>query len=327
MLKKILFIIITFLIILGVPTFYFSVKHTPGMIYGVTYNYEFAGWLGLDYRKVFLTILDEWNFKYVRLSAQWNSVEPQPGIFNFKELDWMMNEAAKRGVKVALSVGQKTPRWPECHSPEWVKDLTESEYDFALSKYIGVVVARYAKHPALEIWQVANEPFLPFGECRKFTGNMLKNEIELVKSLDTKHPTLISDSGELSTWVRTARVADLFGTTMYRIVWNKYFGYWNYDWLPPFHYRLKLWLNGSSVARAYIMELQAEPWLEKNNFLTADLGEQGQTMNLVRLKKNLDYAERVGMPRAYLWGAEWWYWLREKGEMEIPDFIKNMKKN
>jgi len=111
------------------------------------------------------------------------------------------------------------------------------------------------------------------------------------------------------------------------VVWNKYLGYWNYDWLPPFHYRLKMWLNGSRVARAYIMELQAEPWLANNSFLTADLVEQGQTMNLVRLQKNLDYAERVGMPRAYLWGAEWWYWLRERGELEIPDFIKELKKD
>jgi len=297
------------------------------MIYGVTFNWEFAQFLGLDNRKVFLTIVDDWKFKHVRIPAQWVTVEPTPGNYHWAELDWIMNEAEKRNVKIILAIGQKTPRWPECHTPDWAQKLTGEEYVTALNNYVSQVVKHFEKKSALEIWQVENEPFLSFGGCRTFTDEMLKNEINLVKKIDANHPTLVSDSGELSTWFRTARAADLFGTTMYRVVWNKYFGYWNYDWLPPFHYRLKMWLNGSNINRAFILELQAEPWLEHNNFLTADMAEQNKTMSLDRLKKNLDYAERVGMPRAYLWGAEWWYWLREKRETEIPDFIKNMKKN
>lgn len=326
MYKKILIIIAVFLVLFGTLTFYYSRVRTPNMIYGTTFNWEFAQFLGFDYHKVFLTIVDDWQFKYLRVPIQWSTAEPKPGEYHWAEIDWIMDEAAKRNIKVILAVGQKTPRWPECHSPDWVQNLVGDEYELALNKYIGKVVARYAKHPALEIWQIENEPFLDFGVCRPLTGEMLKNEIKMVTNLDSQHPTLVSDSGELSTWFRTARVGDLFGTTMYRVIWNKYFGYMNYDWLPPFHYRLKMWLNGSSVARAYIMELQAEPWLANNSFVTASLVEQGKTMNLDRLQKNLDYAERVGMPRAYLWGAEWWYWLQEKGELEIPNFIKELKK-
>ncbi len=325
--RKIFIIILGFLLILGVTTFYFSSLRTPNMIYGVTYSWEFANWLGFDYQKVFRTILDEWHFRYIRVPVQWETVEPEPGKFDFSRIDWLMAEAAKRKAKVILAVGQKTPRWPECHNPRWALTLSETDYALALNKYIAKTVGRYAEHPALEIWQVENEPFLPFGRCPKFTRQMLKNELELTKSLDPAHPTLVSDSGELSTWIRTSRVADLFGTTMYRVVWNKYLGYWNYDWLPPFHYRLKMWLNGSSVRRGYIMELQAEPWLKGNNFDKAPLAEHYETMNIERMKKNLDYAERVGMPRAYLWGAEWWYWLKQKGQMDIPNFIKELQKD
>lgn len=325
--KKIIVIASVLLVALSILTIYYSSIKTPNMIYGVTFNWEFAKFLGLDYRKVFLTIMDDWQFKHIRIPVQWETVEPTPGNYNWKELDWIMSEAEKRKVKIILAVGQKTPRWPECHIPDWAQKLTGETYGSALKNYIGEVVKHSEKKPALEIWQVENEPFLSFGGCRTFTDEMLENEINLVKKLDTNHPTLVSDSGELSTWFRTARAADLFGTTMYRVVWNKYFGYWNYDWLPPFHYRLKMWLNGSGISRAYIMELQAEPWLERNNFLNADMVEQNKTMNLDRLKKNLDYAERVGMPRVYLWGAEWWYFLREKGEVEISNFIKEMKKD
>jgi hypothetical protein len=49
-------------------------------------------------------------------------------------------------------------------------------------------------------------------------------------------------------------------------------------------------------------------------------------MGLPRLKKNVDFAARTGMPRAYLWGAEWWYWLASKGEHEIADYIIQLKK-
>ena len=35
-------------------------------------------------------------------------------------------------------------------------------------------------------------------------------------------------------------------------------------------------------------------------------------MNEHKLVTNVDYAKRLGTPEIYLWGAEWWYWLKEK---------------
>ena len=306
---------------------HFFSRPRSGMIFGVSFNPEYARYLQLDAGKVFTTILDEWHFRYVRLVAQWDRVEPQRGMFDFKELDYLMAEAAKRQVKAILTVGQKTPRWPECHFPDWAARLPHTEYRSALKKYFTTVVDRYKTNPAIEMWQVENEPFLPFGNCPSFSQDDLSEELALVHQVDPNHPRLVTDSGELSTWRTTANAADFFGTTMYRVVWNKYVGYFSYDWLPAAFYRLKLALVGRNANTAFISELQAEPWIPDDQSGRLPVPEHNESMSLFRLQKNINYASRVGLPRAYLWGAEWWYWLKEKGHNDIPEYIKNLKKN
>ncbi|MEK7213380.1 MAG: beta-galactosidase [Patescibacteria group bacterium] len=295
------------------------------VIWGVSFNSEYASYLGLKSTDVFMDIMDKWNFHYVRLSAQWDQIEKKKGEYDFNDLDWFMGEADKRGAKVALAVGQKVPRWPECHAPEWAKNLPDEEYFLAIKKFFIAVVDRYRDHPALEFWQIENEPFLDFGICRPYDTAKLKTELQLAKKIDGgAHPLMVTDSGELSWWTRTARATDLFGTTMYRVVWNKYLGYLSYDFLPPWFYRLKLYLNLRPIKQAYVMELQAEPWVPNQDIRTLPVSEQYKSMNLDQLKMNLDYARRAGLPRAYLWGAEWWAYLESKGYNEIPDFIKNL---
>ena len=82
-----------------------------------------------------MDIMDKWNFHYVRLSAQWDQIEKKKGEYDFNDLDWFMGEADKRGAKVALAVGQKVPRWPECHAPEWAKNLPDEEYFWPLKVF------------------------------------------------------------------------------------------------------------------------------------------------------------------------------------------------
>lgn len=327
MFKKIVITIIAISVICGILITYLSSKKNPNMILGVTFSSEYAGYLKQNPYDVFKIILDVWQFKYIRLMAQWNKIEPNSGIFDFRELDYFMDEAGKRNAKITLVIGQKTPRWPECHIPAWSKELKQNKYRESLLNYMEQVVLRYKDHPALEIWQVENEPFLSFGaECPKTEEDFLEEEIALVKSLDNSHPVIITDSGELSTWRRTARAGDLFGTTLYRVVWNESMGYWNYDWLPPVFYKIKLWLNHRALSEAFVAELQAEPWIPNHDLENTSLEEQNKSMDLKRLEKNIDYASRIGMPRAYLWGAEWWYWLKGKGELEIYNYIKQLKK-
>ncbi len=302
-------------------------KREKNMIYGTTFNSEYAVYLGLNTQDAFNKILGEWNFKHIRLSAQWDLIEKNKGEYDFSELDWMMNEAAKKNAKVVLAVGHRTPRWPECHYPKWIDPLTHASHGPELLRFMELTVNRYKNHSALEVWQVENEPFLRFGICDVVTSEQLDEELKLVKKLDPLHPTMVTDSGELSMWWKTAARADLFGTTLYRVVWSKTVGYWSYKWiLPPFVYQAKLWLNKRDINTAYISELQAEPWIPNAPLADTPLAEQFKSMSLKQLKENINFAERTGMPRAYLWGAEWWYWLESHGAPEFSDYIKRMKK-
>ncbi len=295
------------------------------MAIGASFSAEYARYLGVDPKENLETIFGKWNFKYVRLSAQWDAIEKMPGEYDFGDLDWQMNLAADHGAKVMLAMGQKTPRWPECHVPEWAAQLSEEDYSAALLRYVTAVVNKYKDHPALEIWQVENEPYLPFGICPP-NGRELDRELALVKETDTEHPTITTDSGELSLWFRAARKADLFGATMYRVVWNRVTGYWRYWWLPPSYYSLRAWMNDLSPQEVFITELQAEPWVPRGDVFDTAMEEQFKSMDMKQLEENVRAARQTGFARAYLWGAEWWLWLEKQGNTEIANYIGNLKK-
>ena len=153
----------------------------------------------------------------------------------------------------------------------------------------------------------------------------LEKEIDLVRSLDPNHPIIITDSGELSVWFRAAKRADIFGTTIYRIVWNKYTGYVKYPLPPKF-----FWLKANFIRLFYpekpiiVSELQAEPWGPKQIY-EMSFAEQSKSMNLKQFYDNMEYAKEVGFPEIYLWGAEWWYWLKVKhNQPEIWEAAKTV---
>lgn len=76
-----------------------------------------------------------------------------------------------------------------------------------------------------------------------------------------------------------------------------------------------MYLTG--VDKVIIVELQAEPWGPKA-IADTSLNEQYKSMSLEQFRKNVDYVKRIRFSEAYLWGAEWWYWLKtEKGDDRI----------
>lgn len=322
----IFFLVIGVVILLWLASLFLDPSYNKNLVYGVSFDPENAGSLKLDTTKAFSAIIKDWKFKYVRFPMHWDKLEKTQGKFDFTEADYFMNEAAKSGVHMTLVVGSKTPRWPECHTPAWAVKLSRSDYYQSLDEYIKAVVIHFRSHPALEIWQVENEPFLSFGSCPQMTEAQLKNEITIVKNLDSAHPTIVTDSGELSLWFDSAHAADYFGTTLYRVVWSSLIGYWNYDWVPALSYRFKLLLVGRNPTNSFVSELQAEPWSPNVSLSDMPYSEQQKSMDLVRLKKNIKFAHQVGFSRAYLWGAEWWFWLQQNGYNEIPDYINTLNR-
>jgi len=291
---------------------------------GVTFSKRYAEDIGLDWKKVFIAVLDDLNVKKIRIPVYWDLVELQDGRYDFSDIDWQLSEANIRKVEVILVVGQKVPRWPECAIPDWA-NVNDQKRKESLLRFIDVTIERYKNNPEIKYWQIENEPFLPFGICPDFDVKLLNEELELVRSKNTKKPVIVTDSGELSLWIRAASRADIFGTTMYRTIYKKGIGYFNYPIGPKF-FHFKYFLNKilAHQENSIVVELQAEPWI--SGYTTEKtLSEQFKSMNAEKLKDNVSFARKVGFPEIYLWGVEWWYWLKvEKNYSELWNTAKEL---
>lgn len=327
--KKILIAVLSVLVII-LAIFLYLIRKPAGVVadnfhWGVAFSRIFSEQMGLDWRENYLAIINDLHPEYLRLPVYWQDIEPRQGKFSFSDYDWMISEAKKRNIKLVLVIGRKTPRWPECNLPDWVnkKDL-ESQKNPVI-KMISEVVDRYKDQPNLYAWQVENEPFLNFGECPLMGGDFLDQEINQVRKLDPGRVIMVTDSGELSYWVQAAKRADIFGTTMYLIVHSQRWGFIEYN-LPPRFF----WLKANIVHLLYpnkpiiVSELQAEPW-GSNLLYSITLEEMMQSMNFPQFIKCIDYAKRVGFPDIYLWGAEWWYWMKTvQGDSRYWDYAKDV---
>lgn len=327
---KIIFIIIIIIgfLIIGLFCYIKTLIANPQrpIIWGVTFSSQFSRQLNHDWQKTLKAILDELRPPKIRIIAYWEDMEKTKGEINFSDLDWQMNEAQKRNIKVILVAGMKVPRWAECHIPDWAKELSAEKREAALNIYLGKIVERFRGMPNLYAWQVENEPFLWFGQCPERGKNFLSNEISSVKSIDPNRPIIITDSGEFGLWYKAVQFGDIFGTTMYRRVHNKIFGYIDYH-LPPGFFILKekiiRFLINNYQKRFIVVELAAEPWMERQLYETA-IEEQLKLFDLEFFKNTIDYAKATNFNEYYFWGAEWWYFLKQNNHPEIWDEAKKL---
>lgn len=295
--------------------------------WGVVFSSKHSRQLGLDPEENYLAILDDLKVRHLRIITHWDEIEKEKGKFDFSDLDFQIREAERRGAKLILVVGLKTGRWPECHLPNWARSLKGKELKEAVFKMTSKIVKRYKNSSALWAWHVENEPFFIFGECPPTNFEFVKEEISLVKSIDPNHPIIVSDSGEGSFWFKVSKLADIPATTMYRRVWvSSLKFYFNYQWLlPPIFY----WRKAQIIKKVFnkkmiCTELQAEPWGPKLLY-DLPLAEQKKTMDLDQFRKNIEFAKKTGFERFYLWGVEWWYWLKvKKGNPSIWQEAKKL---
>lgn len=306
------FLILVALLLAIYAAMWLASQKTYPIEFGVSFNQDHAASLGLNWRSVYEDMLRELRPKHVRIAAMWSDIEAVRGRFDFSDVDWMMDRAAAYDIDVLLVVGQKAPRWPECHVPDWFTDGEEPSREYILT-YVERVVERYKDHPALDLWQVENEPFIRFrfGDCKNFHEDAVADEIALVRELDPDHRILVTDSGELSTWRKAIRAGDVFGTTMYRVVQTPKGKTVTYDWLPAALYRWKARAWGKEPRDVFISELQAEPWFTRSDPTNTPIAVQEKTMNPERMEKHIDFAARTGFSRAYFWGVEWWYFMKQ----------------
>lgn len=281
---------------------------------GATFIPSYAAYLGLDPQKTLDAIIDDLGVDQLRLTSYWNEIEPTPGTYDFTTLDWQMKKAEAAGADVSLAIGLRQPRWPECHAPDWVDTSKPAEqWQPALEKYITAVVERYKDSPSLKSYQLENEFFNTFGECKNFDRARLQSELDLVKKLDPKHPVIISRSNNYAGVPVRQPLPDIHGISLYRKVYSPWVrGYYTYPF-PSWYYAGLAGIQKLMTGKPSIIhELQAEPWPAQSGGITnASLEEQNKTFNADQLRANTAFAQQTGIRHIDLWGAEYWYYRKE----------------
>jgi hypothetical protein len=101
----------------------------------------------------------------------------------------------------------------------------------------------------------------------------------------------------------------------------KLVGFISYDFLPPIFYRKKAAILKKllpNLKDIIIVELQAEPFTGNIPINVDTLERQFGRFDFDRFQKHIRYARSVGYSQTYLWGVEWWAWL--KNEASHPEF-------
>lgn len=300
----------------GVARWYIWQEGKKPLVIGTSFIADYASGFGLDPHQTFLAILNDLGVKHVRLVSYWNNIEPVKGRYDFTELDWEFAQANAHHAKVTLAVGLRQPRWPECHAPDWIdQTVPPSQWQPQLERFIGAVVARYKDNPALESYQLENEYYLTtFGLCTDDTRERLTAEMNLIHAIDPRHTLIVSRSDNAIGWPIHPPLPDETGISIYRRVWTPILGRYIEYPFPAWFYAFLAGMEKITTGRDTIIhELQTEPWPPHGMPLTqASIEEQNKSFNAARFQSVVSFAKSTGMRPIDLWGAEYWYYRKEK---------------
>jgi len=319
--QKILVIVAITVLLIGGAMYLLAQKEIPSVItYGMSFSIPYALELGLDPKEAFSALITDLGIRHFRLAAHWTIVEPKKDSYDFTLLDDELKQVEAVHGEVIFGVGRRLPRWPECHVPAWARSLTWEEQKNEIRAYIRTVVTRYKDSPVITYWQVENEPFLGVfatEHCGALDEDFLEEEIALVRTIDPTRPILVTDSGNLGMWKKPYKLGDAFGTSVYVYFWNPELGQFK-TVLPPWFYRAKERVMALVYGekQTFLIELSLEPWLLEP-VTDVPLDVQYSRMNLEKFNEIIAYAKETRYRMQYLWGGEWWYWLKKQGNDEM----------
>jgi hypothetical protein len=319
--KILLFLIFIFLILWYFPDFS-NIKPK----YGATFSARYARDLGLDPVDVYEDMINDMGIKRMRLVAYWDQIERDRDNLDFSTLDWQIEMSEEEDVEVILSIGRRVPRWPECHIPGWVHDLSDEEKAKELKDYVSAVIERYKGYESIKIWQVENEAFFNVYATEicglNVNDELIDEEISLVRELDPTRQILMTDSGNLGIWSRAYKRGDIFGSTFY--VYLMFDG----EFASPLTqnvYKWKKWFNSILFGEkdVYLIEISIEPWLN-DPIAEVPIDELVRRLSLDREENILNRAKKTGFEYQYLWGIEWIYYMKENNHPGYWEFFKDV---
>jgi len=290
---------------------------------GTTYSSPHAEYLGLSQR-AFDDLLDL-HFNYIRIGTYWDRIEKKEGVYDFSEVKKLIEKSESAHQKVILTVGMKGPRWPEFHIPLWVKRKSEEELTIATMQYLEKSIKEFKNYSCISHWQVENEPLGPSGpHNRKISLDVLKQEVELVQSLDNRPVISTIWGNELSSrgfLPKISKISDIIGIDLYydQFIKNPFK---RHSYSPPKDSQEKLKKIFSTLEKPiWITELQAEPWEASMNVYKSN---NPPSMNAEKLLRNYKYALELNPEAILFWGYEYWYYKKMSGDMRMWETIQGI---
>ncbi len=306
---------------------------------GTTFSARQCLYLQVSAKETLKEILNT-KFDLIRLAAYWDELEPQEDVQDFSHLDWQIALAKSKQIPIVLAVGMKAPRWPEYFIPPWVltrlrlrKGADVSRHAYLRERtlrFLETVVRRYRDEEAIHYWQVENEPLDRTGPGYWWIGPaFLKQEVELVRRLDTKErPIIITAVTYPNPLLRKLMylfmrhdtidealgLCDILGVNVYPVVGHRWFLKTSYYWTTPEERNAYL----SSILKrskrgkkpVWITELQAEPWEPDQLAYTGQA--QPPTGNPVVVQQNVQELRALEIQAILLWGAEYWQFRKAR---------------
>jgi Beta-galactosidase len=300
---------------------------------GLTYSAHEARYRNLQWQETFGAALDAAP-SLVRLGAYWNEIEPVPGVYEFSNLDWLLDQAEARQQRVLLTIGMKAPRWPEYYLPRWLMSGKRLSDDAQVTDKPAIraaalrVVATTVEHVRgrsnIAAWQVENEPLDPAGPHRWTIGfDFLDDEIALVRAVDfSKRPVVVNmfvetqpvvlvpaeRSAILARARQLASVADIVGMDVYpsRTIDARgraiTVGWPSWIWAGLLGELRDV--AAQQGKDAWIVEAQAEPWVIAGK--TPPTVWPGTSVAPASVSEMLNTFQGAGYRTILLWGVEHW---------------------
>ena len=272
---------------------------------GVSFSVKNCREYGINWEDALRYTL-QMGFKRFRLMSYWDLHEPSRGNYDFDLLHAQHKIILESGGRVTQCLGIRQPRWPECHIPDWAKELPKDQATKAYLEFQKRAVLELKNYDHIESWQLENEFWLKsFGEHFDFSRTRLNQEFMQIRALDPNRPIIMSLANTFSLPVGRPK-PDIYATSMYRNLYDN--GAYRKTYFSPLYYKMRRLLIRMILRRDLIIhELQAEPWGPKSNWEMSS-AEQFITMNVPEIKTALEFARQSGIPYIDMWGAEWWYW-------------------
>ncbi len=311
--------------------YWYQQKHSPEqLVFGATFVPNYSRYFENEPKQVLSAMINDLGIKRYRLVSYWNIHEPIEDQYDFTELDWQFDMIEQAGGTVALSIGLRQPRWPECHGPQWAMDKPIEQWSQDLNEYMGMVIDRYKDREVLVEYQLENEYLLTvFGDCPDHSRQRLIDEYNFVKSKDSTRPLIVNRSNNaVPSWPINEPRADKVGAAVYKRVWDKTITKRNFEYpLPAWFYSFLAGGTELTTGRnSIIHELQMESWLAEDleyDMRDAPLGDLYETFGPQTVESRMKYAADTGIKTIDLWGVEWWYQLKyQRGAPEIWDTVK-----